>query len=183
MSQEPVPTEAVAEVAATGKAPEIQRNGYKLKYGVFDGETLKGFGFYYPEFESVGAAIDQYTESSVLNLINSKVAFAIRTKAQNAMKRNESDNETVDEYKERLAELLEQGQVCILTIEDAEAWKPGEREVSSESGLMKRIKQAMDEAKEAAKAGKTELKLAKIAEAKDYKRQLDELTAMKLDAI
>lgn len=183
MSQEPIPTEAVeGATPESGAATEIQRNGYKIKLGIFESKaTLAGFSFYYPEFESLGAAVDQYGEGKVLEMVNSKIAFAIRTKAQNNMKKEAGESD--DDFDNRLRENIEQGNIVILTPEDAEAWKPGDREVTSESGIIKKMKEAMEAAKKAHKEGKLELKAVKVNEAKEFKRQLDELTASRLEEV
>jgi hypothetical protein len=165
---------ATEEVINVTKPQDIVREGYTLKYSEITIADFKGFGFYYPEFKTLDGATSHYGAEALLGrLVNPKLQAQLGTKARNKM--NKQEGEKDEEYKNRLQTLLEEGENIIVSPQEAEEWKPGERDVTSISGVTKKMMEAIKAAKEAKQAGDNDRFVKCSAEAKEFRALLSEL--------
>ena len=110
-----------------------------------DGSNNAGFSFYTKEFltkESLAANLDDET---VLMCVNRHFGFAMRQKATNSIPTDPDAR----------AKQLADGKTIVISIEDAKAYKPGERDLTSLAGIGKRLAEYREEYAEAKAAGDT----------------------------
>ncbi len=156
------------------KPENIEKDGYKLEYSEFGKDSiLSGFGFYTIQFKTKDAACAHLGDEAVLTLINRAAAAGLGVKARNQL--TKEDGEDNEKYQERVTATLVADGPILVTPSDAESWKPGEREVNSISGVTKKMQLALKEAKDAKSKGDAERFAKCVAEAKEFKAQLDKL--------
>lgn len=135
--------ENIAVASPENESAESEKSEQKIDKGthVLNLEAFKegraaGFFFYDIEFKTPEAAVSHFTRNEkdgndiVVGLINQAIAFNMRIKAKNKL----PDEDT------ELARLKSVGEVLLINEADAEAYMPGERDVTSMSGLQKEIK-------------------------------------------
>ena len=114
---------ATTETTAT----TIAKEGYVLVKKEFDPKSSgAGFSFFVLKFESVKSAAEKLSEATVLDLVNSAIAFSMRNKAKAAI----SDKATADK-------LRAEGQTLLITEQEADTYIPGEREPTTTNGCLK----------------------------------------------
>lgn len=132
----------------------IEKDGVSYKLNTFEeGSKFAGFYFYTKSYKDEDSAGRQLTsvkpdfdvKAAMLAMFNSKLAGTIRQNVSTSLA------ELADEDENALKNLLDEGKNLFLSLEDCAKFLPGEREVYSESGILKRIKQ-LQELKTAEKA-------------------------------
>jgi len=119
------------------KTVRVDKGEYYLEKKDFDG-AASGFSFYIIQFKSLAAAIEKYTEATMLALINSAIAFSMRNKAKGRLPKFDD----ALEQKKAWSKLIAEDKILLLTEEDAEAFKPGERDITPEK-LFRQAREAM----------------------------------------
>lgn len=152
----------VPTVDETPETPDTDINvtdyeNFKLIKKSFDG-AKKGFDYYVIEYKNLPALIAKFGEAVVVAMVNSFLVNNMRVSATNALPKEDTDAET----KVKWQALIDKGETCLLTEQEAIDYAPGrEREPSTSAGFMKLAKAAQ-------KAGD-------IAMAKQYLKRAQEL--------
>lgn len=186
MSDESVKTEVPAETITEPQAVKVDTEyGYAEKE-VFSGEKTAGFEFWFPQFETSAQGLSKLQDfltknsatgkdgaTTVVALINSAIKGRVRNLANSRLMVN---GKLMEEGK--LAEKLEKNP-CLYTLEEANEYSPGEREIESVSGLERQLSKLKNNILKAKEENKTDLVLSLIKNWKETKAQLDTLVAAK----
>jgi len=137
-------------------APTHHKGGFPLKVteaGVlfelqeFDKESNNaGFVFYTKEFLTKEALEANLDAETILMCVNRHFNFAMRQKANNSVPKDEDAR----------AKQLHEGKIMLLSVEDAKAYKPGERDLTSPAGVGKKLAELREEFYAARDSGDTE---------------------------
>ena len=175
----PTTESATPEVAVTSPKVStkvrLEEGAYILEKNKFSGDK-SGFWFWIIQFKTLEGIIEHYNKLGkdgklvVCDLANRQLNFAMRNKAQNKL------NMPAEER----AAKLSRGENVLITEQDAREYVPGERDITSVSGLQKLIKETQEAALEAKKANNTEL-LASLKE--DLKAYTAELSQLIMDSV
>jgi hypothetical protein len=139
--------------------------------------NLEGFSYYALQFKSLKAAEDHFSKGDkkgdevLLGFLNSSVAYAMRAKAQNKIP-NEQDAR---------AKQIERGESLVITEEDAAAYMPGDRDITSLSGLQKLVSEKKKQFKEAKEGGDTATCESLKAEIIELSRKIETLVLADLE--
>lgn len=137
-----------------------------------DNFEKKGLYFYVKSFDTHANAMASLGEDTALALINRALAMAQRAKA-NAKVQDETDAD--------IAKRKEEGNTLLITADEAAAYQPGERDVTSLSGVTKRITE-LRKSREEAKKANDEAKVKELTEQlKFYMAKANEIMSAGLD--
>ena len=127
-----VPTPPVTEVktpqTATTVVVETTPEGVEYCLGEFDGGLAKGLKYAYPRFPSVEVLAATYGADAILALVNSSIKARIATKVKNSKIPQNVSSQIMVAQLETLKKADPSGRGLIFTIDEAKAYKPGERE-------------------------------------------------------
>lgn len=129
--------ESVEVNEAEDQPKRIVKDGYFLEEKELQ-EAAAGFAFYVLQFQNIDAARIKLGDEAIVALLNSKLNYDLRIKAKNKLPNPEGA--TAEQRKAEYDKLREAGQTLLLTPEEAEAHKPGEREMSSPESMLREAK-------------------------------------------
>jgi len=169
----PTPTVVIPEVS-------VDRGAYSVKQKNFSGTgQMRGFSYNTPVFKtgsdeevanSFKAITEKYGEKTVVNLVNSSFSAILAIKARNSLPKLAKDkagkpSKLPEDIAKNQAEIeaVRKNKPILVTVEEAEAAKPGEKEITLQ-GLMRKAANSFAEYEKAKAAGNKELALRHLTE-------------------
>lgn len=160
----------------------------ELQLKKIDEGNNKGAQFWSKRYKNLQGAIDHFTELSkggkkgedvVLGLINSALEFRLRAKTTASLTpSNKLSKEDREKFlAEKKAKLSDPELCVIISQDDAQAYVPGERDVSAISGLMRQKNELLKAAKAAKDAGNKDEAKMQILKYHEVCKQIEELQA------
>lgn len=174
----------------TASGVKIDKPGYtveKRTFGGGDKSVFNGLEWYCLQFKTVADATAHFESLNTgkgaeitLALINQSINGRLATKAKNTVA-DLANKETTGEVTVEDVNKIKANNPCVFSVEDAEKFIPGAKDVESEAGYRRELARLAKEAKEAKDAGNVELKNSLVEEYKKTRMEMDAFIAAKLD--
>lgn len=140
-----VPIHTPATPAAKNENDSVvieKAEGVEYCLGEFEDGAAKGLKYAYPRFTSIDSLVTAYEADKVLELVNQSIKARIATKVKNGKIPKNVSAEVAAAQLKALRDADSSGRGLVFSIDEAKAYKPGEREPGVKDMLAEGIEKA-----------------------------------------